>query len=204
MQVYIEGDGTPWVAGRWVARDPTPRKPVMLELMSLDDAPAILLGRPCYHLENTINDCRPEHWTMERYSADIIRSMVDAVKKLLDELGFRQAMLFGHSGGGVITTLMASELPQVAALVTLGANLDIDAWAASHGFAPLDKSVNPALLPPSPSAAIQLHLYGDRDRVVNYGLLADYFADRPDVTSLVYDRFDHTCCWASVWSICSR
>ena len=199
LHIYIEGDGTPWVGGKWIAQDPTPRKPVMLGLMQLDDTPAVLLGRPCYHVNNTGTNCRSENWTSARYSSEVVKSMVGAVRTLQARFSFERVMLFGHSGGGVLATLMASELQRVAAVVTLGANLDIDAWVASHGFAPLDQSVNPAHLPAVPSATFQLHLYGRNDRVVNYDLLADYFANRPDVTSTVYDGFDHTCCWANVW-----
>src|SRR5262244_626132 len=46
LHVYLEGDGTPWIAGRDAAVDPTPRAPVALKLMMLDPGPALLLGRP--------------------------------------------------------------------------------------------------------------------------------------------------------------
>ena len=45
LHVYIEGDGSPWIAGRWAATDPTPQTPVMLRLMQLDPGPALYLGR---------------------------------------------------------------------------------------------------------------------------------------------------------------
>ena len=38
LHVYIEGDGTPYVARHDFAADPTPRNPLMLRLMTLDPA----------------------------------------------------------------------------------------------------------------------------------------------------------------------
>src|SRR5262252_7711648 len=49
LDVYLEGDGTPWTDGRHAAVDPTPRSPLALELMARDPQAALLLGRPCYH-----------------------------------------------------------------------------------------------------------------------------------------------------------
>jgi hypothetical protein len=34
LHVYIEHDGTPWLQGVHVAADPTPRRPLVLELMA--------------------------------------------------------------------------------------------------------------------------------------------------------------------------
>ena len=36
LHVYLDGDGTPWVSHRKVAYDPTPRRPLVLNLMQLD------------------------------------------------------------------------------------------------------------------------------------------------------------------------
>src|SRR3954452_23247996 len=48
LNVYIEGDGTPWILRRFVAKNPTSADTLMLRLMALDPAPALYLGRPCY------------------------------------------------------------------------------------------------------------------------------------------------------------
>lgn len=64
--IYIEGDGRPWLNPSRIAADPTPQKPLMLELMALDPAPAAFLGRPCY-FELDDPACTPELWTHKRY-----------------------------------------------------------------------------------------------------------------------------------------
>ncbi len=199
LHIYIEGDGTPWIAGKWIAQDPTPRNPVMLKLMKLDPNPSILLGRPCYHVGNQNNNCDAGYWTMARYSPEVIMSMANAVAGLLKKYDFQKVALFGHSGGGVIATLVAKELTEAVAVITIGANLDIDVWASGHGFSLLDKSINPARIPLEQSDAIALHLYGDQDAVVPYSLMAGYFAARPDIRAEVYKGFNHTCCWADIW-----
>lgn len=203
LHIYIEGDGTPWINGKWIATDPTPRKAVMLELMRLDNSPAILLGRPCYHLKMKRTNCHFDDWTMGRYSPKVITSMVHAIKTLQQQLGFSEVVLFGHSGGGVIALLIANAIERESlrtkAVVTLASNIDTDAWAASHGYLPLDHSLNPALLPPLSSSTFTLHLFGDNDKVVNVGLFKNYLSSRPNVTSITYEGFDHNCCWNKIW-----
>jgi hypothetical protein len=48
LHVYIEHDGTPWIVSTLPSSDPTPRRPLALELMAQDPAPRLFLGRPCY------------------------------------------------------------------------------------------------------------------------------------------------------------
>ena len=203
MHIYLEGDGTPWIDGKWIATDPTPRKAVMLDLMRLDHSPAILLGRPCYHLKSKDTNCHSDDWTTGRYSPKVITSMVQAINILQQQLGFSEIALFGHSGGGVIALLIANamqlEIPRATTVVTLAANIDTDAWSASHGYLPLERSLNPTRLPALPSSTFTLHLFGDNDKVVNSNLFKNYLSSRPDVESIVYTGFDHNCCWGKVW-----
>src|SRR5262249_16902940 len=44
LHVYLDGDGTPSLAG-YPAVDPTPREPLVLDLLALDGGPAVYLGR---------------------------------------------------------------------------------------------------------------------------------------------------------------
>ena len=63
LHVYLDGDGTPWLRRTLVAADPTPRNPLVLELMAQDPNPAIYLGRPCYHGQSASSVCSSEWWT---------------------------------------------------------------------------------------------------------------------------------------------
>lgn len=203
LHVYLEGDGTPWINGQWIATDPTPRKAVMLELMRLDKSPAILLGRPCYHHTSKNSNCHPNDWTMGRYSPKVIDSMVQSIKVVQQRLGFSEIILFGHSGGGVIALLIANALTtetlSTTAVITLASNLDTDAWTAANGYLPLVQSLNPAKLPPLPASTFILHLFAKNDKVVNANLFKKYLSSRTNEESIIYDGFDHSCCWNKVW-----
>ena len=74
LHVYLEGDGRPWASLTRVARDPTPKRALMLELMAMDSAAAVYVGRPCYFFV-VETKCGPEWWTDKRYSAAVVSSL---------------------------------------------------------------------------------------------------------------------------------
>ena len=131
LHVYIGSDGTPWRGNR-PASDPTPRNPLALRLMLIDPAPAIYIGRPCYHGLAQDPDCNESVWTSARYSADTVDSMAAVIAGYSAE----HIILIGYSGGGSIAALLASRLEKVRSLLTIAANLDTAAWvrlmAMSH------------------------------------------------------------------------
>ena len=86
LHVYLGGDGTPWIGGFIIASDPTPRRPIILKLMAMDEAPSLFLGRPCYHGYSDRHPCKPDYWTSARYSEDVIDSMVRALRKIMPVL----------------------------------------------------------------------------------------------------------------------
>ncbi len=59
--------------------------------------------------------------------------------------------------------LVAARMEQVRQVVTIAANLDIDAWAEHSGYSRLRGSLNPATQPPLPTHIQQIHLAGGRD-----------------------------------------
>src|SRR5690606_28769375 len=86
LNVYIEGDGTPWIKNRYIAKDPSPQNPLALHLMMQDTQNSLYLGRPCYFARyesedfRTNTSCRPTLWTSARYSASVVESMVAALE----------------------------------------------------------------------------------------------------------------------------
>ena len=166
LHVYIEGDGTPYIARHDVAADPTPRNPLMLRLMTLDPAPSIYVGRPCYFGLASDPPCTPRDWTLDRFSPRIVDSMARVVEQVRAGRGTDAIELYGHSGGGALAVLLAARLGGVQRIVTIGGNLDTDAWAAYHGYTPLDGSLNPVRAGPLPASLAQQHFVGDRDKVV--------------------------------------
>lgn len=196
LHVYIDGDGTPWDA--WSpAADPTPRNPLVLKLMRLDDNPALYLGRPCYHGLRDDSGCTPALWTSERYSDRVVASMTAALAGHPMTRAFDRLAFIGYSGGGVLAVLLAARFSQTAGVVTVAANLDIDAWTARHGYLRLAGSLNPASQPPLPAHLYQRHYLGGRDRVVPPEIVSGGRFD-PATIVLIPD-FDHVCCWQNLW-----
>src|SRR4029453_16899995 len=61
LAIYFDGDCSPYVVG-YPAVDPTPRDPLVLDLMTLDPEPAVYVGRPCYHGLGDRASCAAALW----------------------------------------------------------------------------------------------------------------------------------------------
>ncbi|MGD9601574.1 MAG: alpha/beta hydrolase [Gammaproteobacteria bacterium] len=199
LHLYLEGDGTPWLGPGRIAADPTPREPLALELLARDPAPALLLGRPCYHAHAMPAACTPEVWTHARYGEAVIASLAAAAGTLLARTPRADVTLIGYSGGGALAVLLAPRLPRVRHVVTIAANLDVAAWSAHHDYSPLAGSRDPATLPPLPKRIRQVHLVGADDTQVPRALVARYLVRQPWATVRELAGFDHHCCWTASW-----
>lgn len=199
LHVYIEHDGTPWAAIDRVSDDPTPRTPYALEMMSRDSGARLMLGRPCYFQVQAAPPCDPSIWTHERYSPQVVASMVTALRRYLSSYPYRHVVLIGYSGGGTLAWLMAAQLPETTAAVTIAANLDIDAWARLHGYSLLAGSLDPAVSPPLPPAIVQRHYVGGRDSNVPPSIVRSFARRHPEAAVIEIAGFDHVCCWIEQW-----
>jgi hypothetical protein len=197
LHVYLEGDGTPWVYKGVAAADPTPRNPLMFELMSLDPAHSLYLGRPCYQGLNTNKSCTSDLWTDRRYSAVVVNSMAAALQRL--SVNYDALVLLGHSGGGTLAMLLAEHLIKTEGVITVAANLDTARWAALHKQQPLSGSLNPATRPPLAPRIRQMHFAGEDDDNVPPYLVRDAIAHQHNATLKVIPKQDHRCCWYEVW-----
>ncbi|HEY3067056.1 MAG TPA: alpha/beta fold hydrolase [Methylomirabilota bacterium] len=195
LHVYLDGDGTPWRRGG-PSRDPTPRNALVLDLMRLDVEAALYLGRPCYHGATPAPPCDGALWTDARYSETVVASMAAALRTVLDADGVTRVAWFGYSGGGTLALLLAPRFPETVAVVTIAANLDIDAWADLHRYDRLAGSLNPARAPTA-AAIPQRHYAGGRDRVVPPSIVAR--GPIPPGTLTIVPGYDHTCCWTELW-----
>lgn len=201
LHVYIEGDGRPWERIDRVSMDPTPTNPIALQLMSLDSAPSIYLGRPCYFGLARSRGCSPLIWTHRRYSEEVVSSLAQALQKSIHGIAYDSISLIGYSGGGVLAVLLAERVKKTTAVVTIVANLDIDAWAAHNGYSPLEGSINPLLHTRLADDIAQLHLVGGKDNNV-LAEIGRRFVQRQGVSSsrlVLFDYADHTCCWQQIW-----
>jgi pimeloyl-ACP methyl ester carboxylesterase len=138
-------------------------------------------------------------WTHERYGEAVVSSMTAALRRALGPDKYRKLTLIGYSGGGVLAMLIAARLERVRRVVTVAANLDIDAWAEHHGYSRLRGSHNPATHPPLPSSIRQIHLVGGRDDRVPPCLSRPVSERQLNARFLVFPESDHRCCWERDW-----
>jgi hypothetical protein len=200
LHVYLDGDGQPWIRNRLIAADPTPVNPLMLELMAMDRTSSIYLGRPCYHGFAAKSPCDPELWTSARYSLRVVKSMEQVLRDFMVQGGYSEVVLIGHSGGGTLAMLLAQHISATSAVVTIAGNLDIDAWTEYHGYTALKGSLNPARMPGLGSAIQQYHLIGKADKNIPYPLIEQALRNQPNAHVLMWDKFDHACCWQDIWA----
>lgn len=196
--VFLEGDGTPWIGnGTHPATDPTSRDPLAFNLLLRTQQPAWYLTRPCYN-DLKSDACRAALWTNARYSREVVDSMAAALTHYADEHSVKALVLVGYSGGGVLATLLAGRVRQVVGVITIAANLDIDAWSMSRNYLPLNGSLNPAAVLP-PMTVPHLALVGDQDRIVPFGSLQTFLTNQPRTKVQHYSNYDHVCCWEQNW-----
>ena len=195
VHLYIDGDGRPFINRTSVAADPTPRRSQVLRWMLKDPGPSYYLGRPCYLGMAKGDQCDARWWTTKRYAEPVVESMVVAARQLLHG---RPVILIGHSGGGTIAMHMASRLENVRGLLTVGANLDTDAWTRHHGYTPVDRAADPVAVLRELRQLPQLHLLGGKDENVPAGL-ASGLSSAAKGRFCIVQRFTHDCCWERQW-----
>ena len=199
LHVYIEGDGSPYSSPGIAAKDPTPQNPLTLRLMAKDSLPAIYLGRPCYFGFATTPPCSDLYWTSYRYGQEVIDSMVAALQGFLGKNHQKKIVFFGHSGGGTLALLLAPYFKETKTVVTVGSNLDIDAWTVHHNYEPLAGSLNPSRRPPLSKSVFQLHMAGSRDANVPPQIIHAEVLRQTNGEVAVVENFDHVCCWEKAW-----
>lgn len=199
LHVYLEGDGTPWRNRVFIMRDPTPRSPLMLRLMAMDNQHSVYLGRPCYNGTSEDPECNNRLWTSGRYSDVVVASMSEAIREIAQRYRASDLRLFGHSGGGALAMLIAQRLPQVSNVITVAGNLDTDAWTQFHAYTPLYGSLNPAKQPRLRREVLQWHLVGGNDVNIPYPLVRSFIMGQPEASGILLQGFNHGCCWQTIW-----
>ncbi|MCK5355732.1 MAG: hypothetical protein KAJ63_11475, partial [Methyloprofundus sp.] len=199
LHIYLDGDGTPWVRKYVIAKDPTSRNRMILDLMGMDRTPSILLGRPCYYGLYTSPECHPRYWTSHRYAAEVVHSMKEAlIKWLIQHPQFKNITFIGYSGGGTLAMLLAPYFKQTTQVVTVAANLDIEQWALLHAYSPLTGSLNPITQRKLPKTIKQLHFAGALDKNTPATITKSYAATKGRSKVFILNNQAH-CCWNEHW-----
>ena len=204
LTVYIEGDGYAWVSGQFPSEDPTPHKPVALNLAMKQPTGAVAyLGRPCQYLGASNNPaCTKALWTNERFSEAVIASTNTALDQLKTGANANQLQLVGYSGGAAVALLVSARRNDITRLVTVAGNLDPVAWAKQLKLEPLTGSLNPVDAIPATQHIPQVDFVGGKDKVVPPSITEKFIqrypaAYRPTLINIPDNG--HVCCWADQW-----
>ena len=198
LHIYLGGDGTPWISSKHKSVDPTPRKQTALNLMAIDTNPAIYVGRPCYHAAKKSQNCNSKWWTSNRYSGEVIEALKIAILQLSNDQ--QKLTIIGFSGGGTLAMLVAPHLSNIARVITISSNLDIQHWTQRHAFTPLTGSINPAEEPNLPASILTLHLLGAADTNIDAKHIHKQFKNRNNTKVMIYPSYNHHCCWQEIWT----
>jgi dienelactone hydrolase len=201
IDLYIEGDGLPWITRTTVSDNPTPINPLGLKLFLKDSHEcAVYLARPCQYISSST--CKQKYWTSHRFSSEIIESFNEALDKIKKSSSASSFRVFGYSGGGAIAALLAVKRDDIHVIVTIAGNLDIDAWTKEHYISPLYGSLNSADFARQLSKVEQYHLIGRKDDIVGESVFKSYmqkFKDKSNIHYKIYKSFNHHCCWEKTW-----
>ena len=196
LHIYIDEDGNTGTVSD-PSPDPTPALSMALYLAVKDLNDRAVIGRPCYFGSVTDQACDPKYWTSHRYSEEVIRSMAATIEQIRQPR-HQELILIGVGGGGVIATLLEPMLQDVVAVVTVGSNLDTEAWASHNGLDPLTGSLNPAR-EIAASSVPHFLLIGNKHKAVPQSVGTVYAEGREHVTVQTYPGYDDECCWEKDW-----
>ncbi|MBF8274192.1 MAG: hypothetical protein HW380_3297 [Magnetococcales bacterium] len=199
LVVLIEGDGLAWRDRNTPSGDPTPVKAVSLELALANPAPDFFyMARLCQFDGRQSPLCQVEYWTSHRYSDAVVIIHDSALDRIKAATHARSLALVGHSGGGTLATLLAARRRDVVWLVTLAANLDLDAWTTSHGVSSMPDSLNPTRFVSHLKKLPQWHFVGGEDVVVPPAVVRSFVERFPPASPVHFtllEGVDHDCCW---------
>lgn len=198
LHIYLEGDGRPW--NKWNKPSPNPNshRLTALELMQIDRTDSIYLNRPCYGAYPMASGCENGLWTSGRYSETVVTAMNAAIDKIQEQYQAAQLVFIGHSGGGTLAMLLAERRADVAAVITLAANLDHRAWTHHFRYLPLSESLSAAAVE-LPTDVLRWHFAAVDDQQVPAELVERAAAHDPFARVETIQGLDHSCCWPQVW-----
>ncbi len=205
LTVYLEGDGLAFLGNGKVSPDPTPNEPYGLRLaLAHPGGKAAYLARPCQYASGMA--CATQYWTSHRYAPEVVAAVGEALSQLKRQTGAQRLILVGYSGGGALAALLAARRDDLAALVTIAANLDLGEWTRREGLTPLWGSEDPATQTAALRGLPQVHLVGGRDEIVPPYVMRSFLTKMGPgaMPAIELPEFGHVCCWADDWARLAR
>jgi len=203
LHVYIEGDGFAWASRTRLSDDPTPFRPVALQLASQDPAANVVyLSRPCqYTPRNLEPHYDADYWSSMRFSKEVIDSMNDAVGRLKVASVAQEIHLIGYSGGGTVAVLLAARRNDIVTLRTVAGNLDPEALNRYHRVSPFRENLDPMDIASQLSNLPQRHFIGNKDNIVP-SFIAENFVhaiNNPRCVEITAVDAEHLDGWSKSW-----
>ncbi|MCT7566663.1 serine hydrolase family protein [Aliarcobacter butzleri] len=200
LNIYIEGDGLSWISKNQISDNPTPINQTLLNLLSLDKSSCkVYLARPCQYISSL--KCNKSYWTNKRFSKEIVYSFDEVLNSLKNRYKNKDFNLIGYSGGGAVSTLLASQREDIKNLITIAGNLDIEKWTNFHKISKLDGSLNPANFTLNLENIKQFHIIGNDDKIVPKEIFLSYFSKFSNKKNIeyIYTNSNHSCCFKSAF-----
>lgn len=222
--IYIEGNDPE------VLTKPLPDSLISLHLASRDKARNVIyITRPCqFYAPKSVWRARDDHEDKlcpyhyagarqrDRYKSShrFDQTVVDSYNAALDEIrrrwGVRAFHVYGHSGGGVIATLLAADRGDILSLTTVSAMLDTDVYMGIKKLTEpnmpdavsLTASINPADIAPRLASIPQHHYLGATDRAVPPAALLGFLQKIGPTNCVHYDIIQengYTAGWVDKW-----
>jgi dienelactone hydrolase len=203
LTVYIEGDGLAWIRHDLPSHDPTPLRPIGLQLaLAQPSGNAAYMARACQFTQLPTTECPQSYWTTERFSSDVIDTSNRVLDQLKQQFRAKQLTLVGYSGGAAIALLLAARRDDIRQVITVAGNVDHAAWTHHHQISPLTGSLNPASYISQLIRIPQVHFVGQQDTVIPPFLAKKFiqaFNKNVHIHILEQSGFTHQCCWVEQW-----
>jgi len=197
---YIEGDGHAFNSRYNISDNPTPNRPMLLKLASLDDrSNVVYIARPCQYTDMSYNSkCNQSYWTDKRMSSEVVASINEVIEVLNNDSPFS---LIGFSGGGGLAVLIAARNTNVKDIITLSGNLDHVSFNKHHNAKPMLGSLNPIDYANKISRIPQLHISGGEDKVVPPFIADKYVSVSHSVCvhQAIFNTTKHQKGWEDIW-----
>jgi hypothetical protein len=168
VTIYIEGDGRAWLSRNIPETNPTPAKPIVLRLATLDRSDNVVyLARPCQYVELAAERlCTYPYWTHKRFAEEVIASVNEVVGVIAQQAQTTEIHLVGYSGGAAVAALVAGRRSDIVSLRTVAGYLDHVALNRARKFSPLTGSLDPIRVAPRLAGLPQIHYVGRRDKLI--------------------------------------